>query len=102
MIKAHEIQGCIALENAFNEVGLDHVILVKVASTAVIAEMLGLNREQILSAVSLAWLDGHPLRTYRQSPNTGTRKSWAAGDATARAVRLVLKVQKEKWVILVP
>lgn len=94
MIKAHEIQGCIALENAFNEVGLDHVILVKVASTAVIAEMLGLNREQILSAVSLAWLDGHPLRTYRQSPNTGTRKSWAAGDATARAVRLVLKVQK--------
>lgn len=79
MIKAHEIQGCIALENAFNKVGLDHVILVKVASTAVVAQMLGLNREEILNAVSLAWIDGHSLRTYRHAPNTGSRKSWAAG-----------------------
>ncbi len=94
MIKAHEIQGCIALENAFNKVGLDHVILVKVASTAVVAQMLGLSREQILSAVSLAWVDGHSLRTYRHTPNTGSRKSWAAGDATSRAVRLALMAQK--------
>lgn len=94
MIKAHEIQGCIALENAFNKVGLDHVILVKVASTAVVAQMLGLSREQILNAVSLAWVDGHSLRTYRHTPNTGSRKSWAAGDATSRAVRLALMVQK--------
>lgn len=90
MIKAHEIQGCIALENSFNRVGLDHVILVKVASTAVVAEMMGLNREQILNAVSLAWVDGQSLRTYRHFPNTGSRKSWAAGDATSRAVRLAL------------
>ncbi|MBI1889352.1 MAG: bifunctional 2-methylcitrate dehydratase/aconitate hydratase [Burkholderiales bacterium] len=90
MIKAHEIQGCIALENAFNKVGLDHVVLVKVASTAVVAQMLGLSREEILSAVSLAWVDGQPLRIYRQAPNTGSRKSWAAGDATSRAVRLAL------------
>ncbi|WP_059249278.1 2-methylcitrate dehydratase [Escherichia albertii] len=90
MIKAHEIQGCIALENAFNRVGLDHVLLVKVASTAVVAEMLGLTREEILNAVSLAWVDGQSLRTYRHAPNTGTRKSWAAGDATSRAVRLAL------------
>lgn len=90
MIKAHEIQGCIALENSFNQVGLDHVVLVKVASVAVIAQMLGLTRDEILNAVSLAWVDGHPLRTYRQAPNTGSRKSWAAGDATARAVRLAL------------
>jgi len=90
MIKAHEIQGCIALENAFNRVGLDHVLLVKVASTAVVAELLGLTREEILNAVSLAWVDGQALRTYRHAPNTGTRKSWAAGDATARAVRLAL------------
>lgn len=75
MIKAHEIQGCIALENSFNRVGLDHVLLVKVASTAVVAEMLGLTREEILNAVSLAWVDGQSLRTYRHAPNTGTRKS---------------------------
>jgi len=90
MIKAHEIQGCIALENSFNKVGLDHVVLVKVASTAVVAEMLGLSRNEMLNAVSLAWVDGQALRTYRHSPNTGSRKSWAAGDATARAVRLAL------------
>ena len=93
MIKAHEIQGCIALENSFNRVGLDHVILVKVASTAVVAKMLGLTREQILNAVSLAWVDGQALRTYRHYPNTGSRKSWAAGDATSRAVRLALMAQ---------
>lgn len=75
MIKAHEIQGCIALENAFNRVGLDHVLLVKVASTAVVAELLGLTRDEILNAVSLAWVDGQSLRTYRHAPNTGTRKS---------------------------
>jgi len=90
MIKAHEIQGCIALENSFNKVGLDHVILVKVASTAVVAQMMGLTREQILAAVSLAWVDGQSLRTYRHFPNAGSRKSWAAGDATSRAVRLAL------------
>jgi 2-methylcitrate dehydratase len=90
MIKAHEIQGCIALENSFNKVGLDHVLLVKVASTAVVSEMLGLSREQIINALSLAFVDGHSLRTYRHSPNTGSRKSWAAGDATSRAVRLAL------------
>ena len=90
MIKAHEIQGCIALENSFNKVGLDHVVLVKVASTAVVAEMMGLSRDEILNAVSLAWVDGQSLRTYRHSPNTGSRKSWAAGDATSRAVRLAL------------
>jgi 2-methylcitrate dehydratase len=90
MIKAHEIQGCIALENSFNKVGLDHVVLVKVASTAVVADMLGLTREETLNAISLAWVDGQPLRTYRHAPNTGSRKSWAAGDATSRAVRLAL------------
>lgn len=90
MIKAHEIQGCIALENSFNKVGLDHVILVKVASTAVISQMMDLTREQTLSAVSLAWVDGQSLRTYRHFPNAGSRKSWAAGDATSRAVRLAL------------
>ncbi|MBA3599296.1 MAG: bifunctional 2-methylcitrate dehydratase/aconitate hydratase [Methylibium sp.] len=90
MIKAHEIQGCIALENSFNKVGLDHVVLVKVASTAVVAEMMGLTKDEILNAVSLAWVDGQSLRTYRHSPNTGSRKSWAAGDATSRAVRLAL------------
>ena len=90
MIKAHEIQGCIALENSFNKVGLDHVILVKIASTAVVAQMMGLNRQQILNAVSLAWIDGQSLRTYRHFPNAGSRKSWAAGDATSRAVRLVM------------
>lgn len=90
MIKAHEIQGCIALENSFNKVGLDHVVLVKVASTAVVAQLLGLSREEIINAVSLAWVDGQSLRTYRHAPNTGSRKSWAAGDATSRAVRLAL------------
>ena len=93
MIKAHEIQGCIALENSFNKVGLDHVILVKVASTAVIAGMIGLTRDQVLAAVSLAWIDGHSLRIYRHFPNAGSRKSWAAGDATSRAVRLALMAQ---------
>jgi len=90
MIKAHEIQGCIALENSFNAVGLDHVLLVKVASTAVVAQLLGLTREQLVNALSLAWVDGQSLRTYRHAPNTGSRKSWAAGDATSRAVRLAL------------
>ncbi|SEI89440.1 bifunctional 2-methylcitrate dehydratase/aconitate hydratase [Achromobacter sp. NFACC18-2] len=90
MIKAHEIQGCIALENSFNKVGLDHVVLVKVASTAVVAQMLGLTRDEVINAVSLAWVDGQSLRTYRHAPNTGSRKSWAAGDATSRAVRLAL------------
>src|ERR1700746_593557 len=94
MIKAHEIQGVIALENSFNRVGLDHVVLVKVASTAVVAQMLGLTRDEIIDAVSLAWVDGQSLRTYRHAPNTGSRKSWAAGDATARAVRLALMVAK--------
>src|SRR5208282_5923917 len=90
MIKAHEIQGCIALENSFNKVGLDHVVLVKVASTAVVCQLLGLNREHTINALSLAWVDGQSLRTYRHAPNTGSRKSWAAGDATSRAVRLAL------------
>jgi 2-methylcitrate dehydratase len=90
MIKAHEIQGCLALENSFNKVGLDHVILVKVASTATVAQLMGLSRDEILNAVSLAWVDGQSLRTYRHSPNTGSRKSWAAGDATSRAVKLAL------------
>ena len=90
MIKAHEIQGCIALENSFNKVGLDHVILVKVASTAVVCQMMGLTRDETLNAVSLAWVDGQALRTYRHFPNAGSRKSWAAGDATSRAVRLAL------------
>jgi 2-methylcitrate dehydratase len=90
MIKAHEIQGVLALENSFNKVGLDHVVLVKVASTAVVAHMLGLTHEEIINAISLAWVDGQSLRTYRHAPNTGSRKSWAAGDATSRAVRLAL------------
>ncbi|VFR32730.1 2-methylcitrate dehydratase [plant metagenome] len=90
MIQAHEIQGCLALENSFNQVGLDHVVLVKVASTAVVARLLGLSREEIIAAVSLAWVDGQSLRTYRHAPNAGSRKSWAAGDATSRAVRLAL------------
>lgn len=88
MIKAHEIQGVIALENGFNRVGLCHVLLVRVASTAVATKMLGGNKEQIIDALSQAWLDGSSLRTYRHSPNAGPRKSWAAGDATSRAVRL--------------
>jgi 2-methylcitrate dehydratase len=93
MIKAHEIQGCIALENSFNKVGLDHVVLVKVASTAVVCALLGLTREETIAALSLAWVDGQSLRTYRHAPNTGSRKSWAAGDATSRAVRLALIAQ---------
>jgi 2-methylcitrate dehydratase len=90
MIKAHEIQGVLALENSFNRVGLDHVLLVRVASTAVVASMLGASDAQVVNAVSNAWIDGGALRTYRHAPNTGSRKSWAAGDATSRAVRLAL------------
>lgn len=90
MIKAHEIQGVMALENAFNRVGLDHVLLVRLASAAVAAKMLGLTREQTINTVSHVFIDGGALRTYRHAPNTGSRKSWAAGDATARAVRLAL------------
>ncbi len=90
MIKAHEIQGVLALENSYNRVGLDHVLLVRIASTAVVTRMLGGDREQVLNAVSNAWVDGCSLRTYRHAPNTGSRKSWAAGDATSRAVRLSL------------
>ncbi|HEX6320270.1 MAG TPA: bifunctional 2-methylcitrate dehydratase/aconitate hydratase [Burkholderiales bacterium] len=90
MIKAHEIQGVIALENSFNRVGLDHVVLVKVASTAVVAQMIGCSYDEVVNAVSQAWVDGQSLRTYRHVPNTGSRKSWAAGDATSRAVRLAL------------
>ena len=93
MIQAHEIQGCLALENSFNRVGLDHVVLVKVATTAVVSRLLGLSREQQLAALSLAWIDGQSLRTYRHAPNTGSRKSWAAGDATSRGVRLALIAQ---------
>ena len=90
MIKAHEIQGVTALENSFNRVGLDHVLLVRIASTAVAAAMLGGTRDQVINAVSNAWIDGGALRTYRHAPNTGSRKSWAAGDATSRAVRHAL------------
>jgi 2-methylcitrate dehydratase len=93
MIKAHEIQGVLALENSFNRVGLDHVVLVKVASTAVVANMIGCTYDEVVNAVSHAWLDGQSLRTYRHAPNTGSRKSWAAGDATSRAVRLALIAQ---------
>ena len=90
MVKAHEIQGIIALENSFNRVGLDHVVLVKVASTAVVTAMLGGSKDQVIDALSQAWVDGQSLRTYRHAPNAGSRKSWAAGDATSRAVRLAL------------
>ncbi|HUR56577.1 MAG TPA: bifunctional 2-methylcitrate dehydratase/aconitate hydratase [Opitutaceae bacterium] len=90
MVKAHEIQGVLALENSFNRVGLDHVLLVRIASTAVAAALVGGSREQVINALSHAWLDGSALRTYRHAPNTGSRKSWAAGDATSRAVRLAL------------
>ena len=89
-VKAHEIQGVLALENSYNRVGLDHVLLVRVATTAVVTRMLGGDRETVLNAVSNAWIDGCALRTYRHAPNTGSRKSWAAGDATSRAVRLAL------------
>lgn len=90
MIKAHEIQGCLALENSFNRVGLDHVVLVKVATTAVVTALSGGDRDAVLRALSQAWVDGQSLRTYRHAPNAGSRKSWAAGDATSRAVRLSL------------
>ncbi|XEC93787.1 bifunctional 2-methylcitrate dehydratase/aconitate hydratase [Paenibacillus tarimensis] len=94
MIKAHELQGVMALDNSFNRVGLDHVLLVKVASAAVVTALLGGSKEDIINVLSHAWIDGHALRTYRHAPNTGSRKSWAAGDATARAVRLALLVMK--------
>ena len=94
MIKAHEIQGVIALENGFNRVGLDHVVLVKVASTAIVTHMMGGTRDEIINSLSNAWIDGQSLRTYRHSPNTGSRKSWAAGDATSRGVRLALLTLK--------
>jgi 2-methylcitrate dehydratase len=94
MIKAYEIQGILALNNSFNAVGLDHVILVRIASTAVATAMLGGNREQIINALSNAWIDGGALRTYRHAPNTGSRKSWAAGDATSRGVWHALNALK--------
>lgn len=94
MIKAHEIQGCLALENSFNRVGLDHVVLVKVATAAVVSKLLGLTEAQTRDCISQAWVDGQSLRTYRHSPNTMSRKSWAAGDACQRAVDLALKVSK--------
>jgi 2-methylcitrate dehydratase len=90
MIKAHEIQGVLALDNSFNRVGLDHVLLVRIATTAVVTGMLGGTQEQVINAVSNAWIDGGALRTYRHAPNTGSRKSWAAGDATSRGVRHAL------------
>lgn len=93
MIKAHEIQGVLALENAFNRLGLDHVLLVKIASTAVVCHLLGASREETINALSSAFVDGHSLRTYRHAPNAGSRKSWAAGDACARAVRLAMMAQ---------
>ena len=94
MIKAHEIQGILALENSFNRVGLDHVVLVKIASTAVISSLFGLTKEQTINALSQAFVDGQSLRTYRHAPNVGPRKSWAAGDATSRALQLVLLTLK--------
>ncbi len=94
MIKAHEIQGVLALKNSFNRVGLDHVLLVRVASTAVVTQMLGGTREDVVNALSQAWIDGGALRTYRHAPNTGSRKSWAAGDACRRAVQLALLTMK--------
>lgn len=94
MVKAHEVQGVLALENSYNRVGLDHVVLVKVASAAVASVMLGLDKDQVIDALSHAWVDGQSLRTYRHTPNTGSRKSWAAGDASSRAVRLAMMVAK--------
>lgn len=94
MIQAHEIQGCLALDNSFNRVGLDHVILVKVATCAVVARLIGCSKEQVINALSLAFVDGQALRTYRHAPNTGSRKSWAAGDATSRGVFLALMAKK--------
>jgi 2-methylcitrate dehydratase len=96
MIRAHEIQGVLAIDNSFNRVGLDHVLLVRVASTAVTAAMLGCSRDQIRNAVSHAWLDGSSLRTYRHAPNTGSRKSWAGGDASARGLFLALIAQRDE------
>ncbi len=97
MIKAYEIQGVLALNNSFNQVGLDHVILVKVASTGIVTKLFGGNKNEVINALSQAWVDGQSLRTYRHAPNTGSRKSWAAGDATSRAVRLaMLTLQGEK------
>jgi 2-methylcitrate dehydratase len=93
-VVAHEIQGVLALENAFNRVGLDHVVLVKVASTAAVGRLLGFDEARLVAALSNAWVDGQPLRTYRHAPNTGSRKSWAAGDATARAVWLALLAER--------
>ena len=93
LIKAYEIQGCFQIKNAFNKVGLDHVILVKVASTAMVSWLLGLSKKQAEAAVSHAWMDGHPLRVYRQAPNAGPRKGWAGGDACMRAVHLALLVK---------
>ena len=90
MIKAYEIQGCLQLANAFNAVGLDHVILVKVASTAISSWLFGLSEAQAIDAISQAWIDGHPLRVYRHAPNAGPRKGWAGGDACMRAIHLVL------------
>jgi len=95
-IRAYEIQGVLALENCFNRVGLDHVLLVRIASTAAVAKLLGANREQMLSALSNAWADGGALRTYRQAPNTGSRKSWAAGDATSRGVWHALNAKRNE------
>ena len=94
MIKAHEIQGVIALENGFNRVGLDHVMLVRIASAAVCAQMLGCSRDEVCAAISHAWIDGSALRTYRHAPNTGSRKSWAAGDASARGLFLALMAKR--------
>ena len=94
MVQAHEVQGVIALKNSFNAVGLDHVVLVRIASTAVAARMLGCDRDEALNAVSHAWIDGCSLRTYRHAPNTGSRKSWAAGDATSRGLFLALMAQR--------
>ena len=90
MIMTHEIQGVLALKNSFNKVGLDHVVLVKVASTALVTKLMGGTKDQIMDAVSQAWVDGQSLRTYRHAPNAGSRKSWAAGDATSRAIRLAM------------
>ena len=95
-IRAYEIQGVLALENGFNRVGLDHVLLVRIASTAAVAKLLGANREQMLSALSNAWADGGALRTYRHAPNTGSRKSWAAGDATSRGVWHALNAKRNE------
>jgi 2-methylcitrate dehydratase len=94
MIKAYEIQGVLALNHAFNRVGLDHVLLVRIASTAVVAALLGGSRAEVMDALSNAFIDGGALRTYRHAPNTGSRKSWAAGDATSRAVRLALMTRQ--------